>query len=103
MTAGLVFSPLADALQDTRDGYDAVVSEHASCTADGTVAWEEHRCPSICLPPGDAILSAFQRAGYWDGMELLTGPRGNPGTWYGSDGETRVWIMCRQIPRRGGS
>ena len=46
MTAGLVLSPqsaaLADALQDTRDGYDAVVSEHASCTADGTVAWEEH-------------------------------------------------------------
>jgi hypothetical protein len=31
-----------DALQDTRDGYDAVVSEHASCTADATVAWEEH-------------------------------------------------------------
>jgi hypothetical protein len=36
VTAALVLSPqsaaLADALQDTRDGYDAVVSEHASCT-----------------------------------------------------------------------
>jgi hypothetical protein len=70
---------------------------------DGTVAWEEHGCPPVCLLPGDAILSAFHRAGYQDGKGLLAGPRGNRGTWYGPDGETRVWIMCRQILRRAGS
>jgi hypothetical protein len=61
VTAGLVLSPqsaaLADALQDIRDGSDAVVSEHASCTVDGTVAWEEHGYLPICLTLGDARTS----------------------------------------------
>jgi hypothetical protein len=106
VTAGLVLSPqsaaLADALQDTRDGYDAVVSEQASCTVDGTVVWEEHGYPPVCLTLGDAILSAFHRAAYWDGKGLLVKPRGNRGTWYGTDDETRVWIKCRQMSRRAG-
>jgi hypothetical protein len=102
VTAGLVLSPqgaeLADALQDTRDGYDAVVSEQASCTVDGTVVWEEHGYPSICMTLGGAILSAFHRAAYWDAKGLLVRPRGNRGTWYGTDGETRAWIKCRWMP-----
>ena len=49
-----------------------------------------------------AILSAFHRAAYGDGKGLLVKPRGNRGTWYGTDGETRVWIKCRRMPRRAG-